>query len=198
MNALSAKLPPRLTLDDFEEMLFDKPENEKWELISGQLLRSMAGAVLEHHLILDNIGNALSRHFRDKGMPCRAFRESFYLKNARDGLAALPDIMVRCGPIAPGSASIADPVVLIEIVSPSSEGRDRVAKRLAYQNLDSVQDYILVSRHHLLVDHFVRTADGWQSEPQLSAASDILRITALDFEIPLSEIYRDAMPPAAG
>jgi Uma2 family endonuclease len=186
----------RISLDDFEELHLTKPEDEKWELIDGMLVRGMIGARVEHHYIVDNIGNALSDHLRRTGLPCRVFRESFFLKRREDDLAALPDIMVHCGKVAPGATSVSDPVVLLEVVSPGSEGKDRVTKRIAYQRLPSLQHYVLVERDRPFVDHYIRTADGWRGEVALEAFDSLLRLAAIGFEISLAEIYRDVLPIA--
>jgi Uma2 family endonuclease len=186
----------RVTLADFEEMLADKPDDEKWELIDGRVYKMMVGAAWEHHFIIDNVGFAVSNHLRAKMLPCRAFRESFYLKKAFDALAALPDVMVRCGPLRPGQTSIDDPLVLFEVVSPGSEARDRMTKRMAYQRLPSLQHYILVERDRVLVDHYVRREDGWHGEPPLETLDATLKIAAIDFTLPVADIYQDVIPPA--
>lgn len=186
--------PDRVSLADFEEMLADKPEDEKWELIDGHVYKGMVGAVLEHHLIIDNIGLALSNHFRANQMPCRAFRETFYLKKSFDELSALPDVMVRCGPLRPGQTSIDDPLILFEVVSKGSQARDRMTKRVAYQQLPSLQHFILVERDSVLVDHYIRRTDGWHGEPPLDKLAASLHLAAIDLTLPVAEVYRDVIP----
>ncbi len=188
----------RLSIADFDEMLLDKPENEKWELINGQLIKGMVGAVIEHHLIIGNVVFALESHFRRKVMPCRAFRESFYLKKSADDLAALPDVMVRCGSIERGLTSVDDPVVLMEVVSPGSEAKDRAIKRVAYQRLPSLQHFVLISRDEAFIDVYTRRDDGWHSAPPLMAMDALLRLPAIEFEMTVAEVYRDVLEGAGG
>lgn len=183
----------RVSLDDFEEMLAGKPEDEKWELIDGRIYKGMVGARIEHHLIIDNMGVALSIHFRGRGMPCRALRETFYLKEQKDELSTFPDLMVRCGAIELGATSINDPIALIEVVSPGSEEKDRLTKRVAYQRLPSLQHYVLVSRDRMLVDQHNRSKNGWRDAEQLDKPGDVLRLAAIEFEMNLAEIYRDVI-----
>ena len=192
MNIQRPKIE-RVSLTDFEEMLADRPEDEKWELIDGHVYKSMVGAAWEHHVIIDNIGLAISNHLRAKGLPCRVFRESFYLKKAFDDLAALPDVMVRCGPMKAGQTSVEDPMILFEVVSKGSQARDRMNKRVAYQRLPSLQHYILVERDSVLIDHYIRREDGWHGEPPLDALSATLTLAAIDFTLPVAEIYRDVI-----
>ena len=181
----------RVSLADFEEMLADKPEGEKWELIGGRVTKMMVGAAWEHHAIIDNIGLAVSNHLRTKKMPCRVFRESFYLKKAFDDLSALPDIMVFCGPLRPGQTSIDDPLMLFEVVSKGSQARDRMTKRVAYQKLPDLRDYILVERDSVHVDHYIRREDGWHGMPPLDTLSATLDLATIELQLPVAEIYRD-------
>lgn len=120
-----------MDLDDFEELLLDKPDDEKWELINGRVVRGMVGARLEHHLIVRNMSLALDNHIRSRALPCRTFTETFWLKERFQKLAAFPDIMVRCGPLDRGALSVDDPLILIEVVSPNSGSRDRGDKASA-------------------------------------------------------------------
>ena len=180
-----------MALDDFEEMLPDKPEFEKWELINGRVIRGMVGARWEHHVIIDNLGLAIGLHLREKALPCRVYRESFYLKERKNDLAALPDIMVHCGKPKPGVTSFNDPVILIEVVSPGSEARDRLEKRVAYQQLESLQACVLVARDKPLVEVFERDGKGFLTKQPLTSLDAILQLPTIDFKMTLAEIYRD-------
>jgi Uma2 family endonuclease len=183
----------RMSLDDFEELLLNRPEDEKWELIDGVLVKGMVGARVEHHIIISNIDYALHDRFKRNGIPCRVFRESFFLKKRENDLAALPDVMVRCGKIEPGATSIEDPIVLFEVVSPGSEGKDRLIKRIAYQKLPSLKHYVLVERDRPFIDHYIRTPEGWRGEVPLETLDAVLRLDAIEFEMPVAEIYRDVI-----
>ena len=74
----------------------------------------MTGARWEHHFIVQNINFALSRHLRGSGSTCHVFTESFRLKEDAIDSSLLPDVIVRCGPMAPGATSLNDPTVLVD------------------------------------------------------------------------------------
>mgnify|MGYP003393289497 CR=1 FL=1 len=180
-----------MSFDDFEELLQDKPEDARWELINGRVIRGMVGAVFEHHAIIGNLDLAISNHLREKGRECRTYRETFYLKERMNDLSALPDLMVRCGPHPRGATSVDDPMIIVEIVSPGSVKRDRLEKRVAYQALPSLQTYVLIERDQVMIDVYERTPAGFVGNAPLQLATDILKLPAIEFEMPVTELYRD-------
>ncbi|MGC1587619.1 MAG: Uma2 family endonuclease, partial [Rhodomicrobium sp.] len=145
-----------MSADDFEELILDMPADEKWELIGGRVIRSMFGARWEHKRIVQNITVAMMNDFRGKRSACRPFDETFWLKEKLLDLQVFPDVMVRCGPLEPGAVHLSDPIVIVEVLSPGSEARDRHEKWALYQKLDSVKHYALVARDKAHVEVFSR------------------------------------------
>lgn len=182
-----------MSLDDFEELLLDKPADEKWELIGGRVLRGMVGVRWEHNRVVANILSYLMNGLRGKGSNCRPFAETFWLKQRFLDLAVFPDVMVRCGPLPPDATSLEDPVVLFEVVSKGSVQRDRHEKWALYQRIPSLQHYVLVERDQIAVDLFDRAEGGFLQHPRAALADEILKLPAIDFEIPIAEIYRDVI-----
>lgn len=182
-----------MDLDDFEELLADKPRDEKWELIGGRVVKMMTGARWEHHFIVQNLNFALSRHLRGSGSPCRVFTESFRLKEDALDSSLLPDVIVRCGPMAPGATSLNDPSILVEVLSDGSVGRDRVEKWRIYQRLPSLQHYVLVERDKPMIEVFDRAGEAWFKQRMIEGLDAVLDLSALGVTIPLAEIYRDVL-----
>jgi Uma2 family endonuclease len=181
----------RVSLADFEEMSADKPWDEKWELIDGRVYKMMVGAAWEHKQIVLNLTLAVNNHLRASGSKCRGYDESFWLRDKSQDLGVFPDLLVFCGPLKPGQTSIDDPIILLEVVSKGSQARDRLTKRIAYQQLPSLQHYILVERDSVMIDHYIRRADGWHGEPPLAQLTAALHLAAIELTLSLSEIYRD-------
>jgi Uma2 family endonuclease len=182
-----------MSLDDFEELLLDRPADEKWELIGGRVVRGRVGARWEHNRIIQNIASALLVQLRAKGSNCRPYAETFWLKEKALDLKVFPDVMVRCGPLAPGAAELSDPVVVIEVTSPGSQGRDRVEKWGLYQKLPSVQHYVLITRDRPHVEVFSRSEKGWSGFEVVEGLGGSLSLPAIAFSMALSEIYRDVL-----
>jgi Uma2 family endonuclease len=183
-----------MSLDDFEELLADKPADEKWELLGGRVVRMMVGARWEHNRIVTNVLTALLTALRAKGSDCRPFAETFWLKKKLLNLACFPDVMVRCGPLPKDATSLEDPVVLFEVVSPGSAQRDRREKWVLYNRLPSLQHYVLIERDEVDVEVFDRVQGGFLQRDPLLSLEARLRLPAIDFEISLAEVYRDVIP----
>lgn len=185
--------PNHMTVEDFEEMLADMPPGGRWELINGRVIKGMVGARLGHHRLIRNLDLALGKHFERTGRPCETFTETFYLKVPQLELSALPDLMVRCGPLPPDATSLADPIVAVEVVSPGTEARDRLEKATQYRRLASLQHYVLIERDRMSIETFDRAASGWMVPDPLTLPDDVLKLPTLDFSVPLSVIYRNAL-----
>ena len=186
-----------MSLDDFEEMLADKPADERWELIGGRVVRMMVGARWEHSYIAGNISAALRERLRAAKRKCYVFQENFFLKEKKFEAAMLPDVLVRCGAMERGATSVNDPVVLVEIVSPGSEGRDRVEKWNTYKKLPSLRHYLIVSRDEPLVEIYDRVGLAWPGSRRVEGLEGEVALPVLDLAVPMAEIYRDVFPNEA-
>ena len=186
-----------MSLDDFEEMLADKPADERWELIGGRVVRMMVGARLEHNYLVQNIAYALRECLRARGSPCRTTTETFRLCSAPEESSVLPDVMVHCNPFDRGATSISNPVVLAEILSPDSEGRDRTEKWTIYKKLPSLRHYLIVSRDEPLVEIYDRVGPAWPGSRRVEGLAGEVALPALDLAVPMAEIYRDVFPNEA-
>lgn len=185
-----------MSLDEFEEMLPDKPRDEKWELIGGRVVRMMVGARWEHHEVASNLHVALKNHVRDRGMPCRVFQESFWLKDRTQDLAVFPDVILRCGAMKPGQTSVDDPLVLIEVLSRGTADRDVLEKKPAYQRIDSVAHVVFVDLDRRSVEVTTRVEGGWSCRVHTDA-EDVATLDAIGFSIALTDVFRD-LPAVTG
>jgi Uma2 family endonuclease len=179
-----------VSFDEFEAMIAEMPEDEKWELLGGKVVRMMVGARWEHKRIVMNVTLALAADFERRGSDCFPYDETFWLKTKQLDLACFPDVMVKCGPLPPGATSLDDPVVLIEVVSKSSKKRDRIDKLGLYQRLPSLQHYALIEVDKVAVDVLDRLEGRFAPRPRLSGLGDLLQLPAVAFEMPLGAVYR--------
>jgi Uma2 family endonuclease len=99
--------------------------------------------------------------------------------------------MVRCGPLEPGAAHLSDPIVIVEVLSPGTEARDRHEEWALYQKLDSVKHYVLVAGDKAHVEVFSRGEAEWSGFQVLEGSQATLKLAAIGFEMPLADVYRD-------
>lgn len=194
--ALKYSLPSVMTLDQFLAWPGDG-SGRKYELVDG-IPRAMAPASATHGLIQLNLGLAIERRLRERKVPCRAGTEMPVVppmqsrKNAR-----APDITVVCGP--PSDSPVAqNPVVIVEILSPSNE-EDTWESIRALAPIVSIREIVLVQSTEIGVDVYRRLPDGnWPSEPFKIGNGGTLELTSLDLYIPVAEVYQGThLEPAA-
>ena len=190
------------TLHTIEEYLaFEREAEERHEYLDG-VIYAMAGESPEHGDISTNLIVSLSNQLTDK--PCRVRAKDTkvlsgspllaQLRKSKKGLFSYPDVVVICGEpqYLDGKRDVLlNPQVLIEILSDTTELKDRSEKFIRYrQSLPSLTDYILVSQHRPLIEHFIRQADGNWLLVVLEGLDASLTITSIGCAITLSEIYR--------
>ncbi len=177
------------TLSDYEAFIAPLPENERWELIDG-VIEAMTNPGEKHGLIVGNIFAPLKLAL-DKG-GCRAFSGSMRIQRSDDrkeGMAAIPDIMVRCGPRRDRNFAT-DPTVVVEVLSRSTMVRDRGSKFDFYRSLPTLQHIALVYQDQMRVEHYRRSPEGWLLMV-LTRPSEHLLFDAVDVSVDLDTIYLD-------
>ncbi|UHC18821.1 Uma2 family endonuclease [Methylobacterium currus] len=114
-----------------------------------------------------------------------------------------PDIVVRCGP-RQNRTFVTDPLVIVEVLSPSTMGRDHgpklsLYKLSFYKSLPTLRHIVLVYQDQMRVELDRREAEGWMRDV-LTAPDHGLRFEAVEFEIALEQIYFDVpvLRPIAG
>jgi len=161
----------------------------KSEYLSGEII-AMSGASNEHNLIKVNTLNALYNQVADRGY-------RVYASDMRVGISAgvsyfYPDITVTCDkPRFEDDVfdTLINPQVIIEVLSDSTAGYDRGEKFGRYRQLESLQEYILISQDQVQVDHYLRQGEQWILS-EFSTLEDVLRLVSIGAELPLRQVYR--------
>ncbi|WP_264049825.1 Uma2 family endonuclease [Methylobacterium flocculans] len=177
-----------MALDDFEELLADKPRNKSWELIGGRVVRMMVGARWEHARIVQNIALGLEVGFRAEGSSCQTFTETFYMKSKPLEAAMLPDVLVVCGDIEPGATSVENPTVLVEVLSPGTEEQDRFETWAVYPQLALLQHDVLVTRDRPHLEVFDRVEGRWGGFRVIDGLDEVLDLPTIPALLPLCDI----------
>lgn len=154
----------------------------------------MAGATKAHNKLVQNCVLALRRGLR--GRECEVFAESVRLAVEAGAYYNYPDVVVSCDPDDDDPHTVQRPVLIIEVLSRSTEAHDRGWKAEQYRQLSSLQQYLLITQTRLLVESYTRvSADTW-SLNSYRRLTDVLPIPALEMNLSLADIYENLnIPP---
>ena len=147
-----------------EYLVYERDSGMKHEYDGGEII-AMAGGSRRHNALALRVGAALDIG-RKPG--CIAFQSDQRVRILATGRATYPDASMVCGsierdPADPTRATITNPTLIIEVLSPSTEQNDRGDKWQHYQLLPSLQEYVLVSQSHPRVEYYRRLATGgWE------------------------------------
>lgn len=181
-----------------EYLALDRGAEFKSEYRDGRIV-AMTGATVAHVTLAGNVFGGL--HARLRGSPCRALMSDMRVQVGGGRRYTYPDVTAVCGEprFMDGTLdTLTNPVLIVEVLSPSTEAYDRGEKFLHYRTIDSLQEYVLVAQDRVLAERFVRAGEFWT----LSSLTDLdaeLEFTSVGCSIPLREIYEnvDVPPPDA-
>ncbi len=185
---------PRATRDAY--LAAERAAGYKSEYIDGHVL-AMSGASRAHNVIGANTSASLNLQLA--GTPCEVYAADMRVKVSESGDYTYPDIVVACGDIAFEDAeldTLLTPTVIVEVLSPSTEGYDRGTKFERYRRIASFQEYILVAQDRVLVEHYRRHADGWLYTAY-DAPRQSLHLPSIACTLHLTDIYRKVRFPTA-
>ncbi|MCI5223298.1 MAG: Uma2 family endonuclease [Candidatus Electrothrix sp. AR4] len=160
------------------------------EYFAGEVF-AMAGASREHNQISTNIVRLLGNQLLEK--PCSVFASDMKVKVKKKKKYSYPDIVVVCEKEEyedEHNDVLLNPIVLIEILSDSTEAYDRGDKFSHYQDIPSFTEYILVSQYTFKMERFTRQPDKSWVYTIYQGEEDILSVETIDCELPLTEVYR--------
>lgn len=161
------------------------------EYVAGEVF-AMAGASKMHALITLNIATLLRTHLR--GKPCRTYVSDMKVRVQSSSVYYYPDVTVTCSPrdlaVDAPVYYVEAPCLIVEVLSDSTERVDRREKLTAYQQLDSLTDYLLIDQDTCEVEHYGRTASGWQRD--ILGPGDTLVVPGLQCELTIDQIYEDS------
>jgi Uma2 family endonuclease len=174
-----------------EYLAYERDSAMKHEYDGGDIL-AMAGGTPRHNALASRVSAALENA---RGPGCVAFQSDQRIRVLATGRATYPDASLVCGsidrdPADPSGTTITNPMVLVEVLSPSTEADDRGTKWQHYQMIPSLREYVLVSQAEPRVERYRRLDSGaWEYEDTSSGAVQlssgaILQLDRLYAELP--------------
>ena len=163
-------------------------ETVRSEYINGEII-NMPGASFAHNLVTANISAMLHAGLRGSG--CAVFANDMRISIPTAKSYFYPDVGVVCEePRFEDDIfdTLLNPIVVVEVLSPSTEAYDRGEKFAHYRQLPSLQEYVLVSQDQIRVDHYLRQEKQWIFT-DIGKHDEILQLPSIQCELPLQEIY---------
>jgi len=192
--AVSTQPKPFLTHEQYLEM--ERQAEYKSEYWRGEMF-AMAGASPDHNLLAGNL--LASLHHQLRGRPCVVFPSDMRVFIPATGLYTYPDVTVVCGGRRLADQhrdTLLNPVLVAEILSPSTESWDRGRKFEHYRTVESLQQYLLVAQDRLQVDLYTRQAEGTWLLREARRLKDTLDLESIGYRILLADLYDKVDLPA--
>jgi Uma2 family endonuclease len=173
-----------------EEYLVREPEAEyKSEYRAGKVV-AMAGASERHVTIVTNLVREFSSQLKQR--PCKVYASDMRLHVPTAGLYTYPDLMIVCGKpemVRGREDTLLNPVVIVEVLSNSTEAYDRGLKFEFYKRVEALRDYVLVAQDRTLVEHLTRDENGAWKCVSYPSRDNSLALPAIDCNVTLREVY---------
>lgn len=178
--------PELMLLDEF--LVWDAPDGGRWQLVDGEP-RAMAPASEAHGAMQSELGRLIGNHLAAAGRRCRAVANPGVRIGIRsDSNYRIPDLGVTCAPSVPGNVMMPDPLVLIEILSPSNPAETWI-NVWAYLTIPTVHEVLVVRSDVVGAQLLRRNPDGsWPQVPLVIDSGDVT-LDSIGFRTPLTALY---------
>ena len=177
------------TIEDYLEM--EASANQKHEYYKGEIF-AMAGARADHNKIVFNMAILLNRKLEGRG--CEIFNSDQRVHVKANTLFTYPDLTIVCGdPVYynDDEMNLTNPVVIVEVLSPSTKGYDRGDKFELYKGIPSLREYLLVDSQSVLVEHFHKDAKGDWILQTYNKGTDTISIETAGASLLLADMYKN-------
>lgn len=178
-----------ITVDEY--LALEERASTRHEYVDGVLF-AMSGATRRHNVIAGNIFASLHNFL--SGTPCRPYMEAVKARVEKANCFYYPDVMVACDSFDADSVYTDVPVLIVEVLSPSTAGTDRREKLINYRHISSLREYLIVHQRKKRVEVYRRNGDDW--EILLFGAGDDIILESLPTEkkltLSVDSIYDNA------
>ncbi|HAS51699.1 MAG TPA: hypothetical protein DCS21_08125 [Gammaproteobacteria bacterium] len=179
MNALAQCLyADPLSAEEFIE--WENQQDTRHELLAGEII-AMTGGTVAHAGLIVSISARLFNHLQ--GTPCRVFTSDLKVQTAKS--VFYPDVVVSCDRQDNSGVLCHNPKLIIEVLSNSTARKDRFKKRAAYQQIESLEEYVLVSQEARHVEIY-RRVDDWQACIHIGG---FIELRSVGFTLDMDELY---------
>jgi Uma2 family endonuclease len=174
-----------------EYLAFERSSDLKHEYVNGYVY-AMSGGTVEHARLASRLAYLLGAALA--GRPCEVFSSDGRIRIEATGRSTYPDLSVVCGRLQHASDdpdAITNPVVLVEVLSSTTERGDRTDKWAHYRQLPSLAEYVLVSQAERRIEVFRREGQQWILGE--ARAGQVARLASIDVEISVDDVYASTL-----
>nr|MBA3322623.1 Uma2 family endonuclease [Pyrinomonadaceae bacterium] len=175
-----------------EYLAIERQSEFKHEYFAGEMF-AMVGASKRHNLITANIIRILGNQLLER--PCNVYSSDMRVKVNATGKYIYPDVVMACEEEQFDDAendTLLNPVVVIEVLSESTEAYDQGKKFEQYQFVESLTEYLLIAQEPFRVEQYVRQSDREWRYSEYHHADDVVKISVIDCELTLKDVYAKA------
>lgn len=181
---------PKTLLTEEEYLAIERQAEFRSEFYNGEMF-AMAGASRRHNRIVTNLVTALDNQLRER--PCNVYSNDMRVKVPITGLYTYPDVVITCGAERfndDRQDALLNPLVIVEVLSDSTEAYDRGKKFEHYQSIDSLNTYVLVAQYAPRVEQYVRQEGGkFWIYSETHGVDAAVRIESVGCDLKLGDIY---------
>lgn len=159
---------------------WENQQDTRHELLDGEII-AMTGGTVAHAGLIVVLAARLFNHLQ--GTPCRVFASDLKVRAADN--VFYPDVVVSCASQENDGVLCQKPKLIIEVLSSSTFRKDRHNKRLAYQEIESLEEYVLVSQEAKHVEVY-RRADGWRASVHIGGT---VELRSVNLALAIDELY---------
>jgi Uma2 family endonuclease len=179
--------PEPVTIDAFDTFVEAQADTTLFELVEGVIVM-MTNPTEANEQIAANIGAPLKIAMDARG--CRTYQGGMRVQRSddpRDTDKTRPDVVVRCGAVR-NRTYITDPLIVIEVLSPSTIDVDRGPKLDFYKSLPTMRHIAFIYQDQMRVEHYRRGEQGFELEV-LKLPADVVHFEAVEFRVDLARVY---------
>ena len=184
---MSQQIQPFISPQEY--LRLERQSEYKSEYVNGQIF-AMTGASRKHNLITTNISSELSRQLKRRAGEVYAL--GLRVKVRATGLYTYPDVAVACGePEFEDDFidTLLNPTLLVEVLSPSTERYDRIAKSSYYRTMESLAEHLLVAQDEIRVEQYVKQPNGAWLLFEFLTLDSTVQLPSIECSLQLSEVY---------
>ncbi len=173
----------RLSPDEY--LAEERRDTHKQEYLRGPVT-ALAGASPSYNRVVFNLAGILHSQLRQSG--CHGFGSDLKVQTPGAEMFAYPDLTIVCGEPQLRDVLL-NPTVIVEVLSESTEARDRGEQFLLYIQIPSLRDYLLVSQNESRIEHYARQPDNRCLLSVVNGVSGDVYLSSIRCRIPLGEVY---------